>query len=126
MMQKNVAPRKTKECTEKSSHQASSELEDIFAVDRNLRETMSSKPQRAGQGARQRTVRTSDFEETVLDCVAETPSVSIRQIVHGMHASKNTMWRLLREVRYYSTALDEPLKELNSGFKIIWPHYLHQ
>ena len=38
-----------------------------------------------------------NFEEMVMDRVAEAPSIDIRQLAHELHISMDIVWRLLWE-----------------------------
>ena len=62
------------------NRRASSELKDNSRRGYESTKSWSFKPQRAGQNAKQRSVRTPDFD--TMDRVREAPSISTRQLVH--------------------------------------------
>jgi transposase len=100
-VQQGTAPAQLNECTGNSFPTDVIQVGGNLSVDRRLRETGSFKLQRAGQGAR--TVRTPEFEEIVLDRFTEDPSVSTRTVASEMHVSKDSVWRVLKELQLHTS-----------------------
>lgn len=66
------------------------------AIDRRLREQGTFVVYKGDCGVRRRT-RTVEFEEQVLDRIAEQPSTSTRAIAHEMNCSTFSVWQVLKE-----------------------------
>ena len=72
---------------------------------RRLRETGNLRPRHVGGG--RRNVRTPEFEEEVLERIANEPSTSTRAVARGMGTSQSSVWRVLQEQNLHAYHLQK-------------------
>lgn len=71
------------------------------AIHQRLSETGSFKPQKSGKSGRNRSVRTPDFDEAVLNEIENHPEKSTRELALQFNVSNVTIWHVLHEQQLY-------------------------